>query len=273
MEGLALTGAWVDAERGLLGTIVLETGGSSRLCAALRPGEAVVLMGPTGQATEIASRETVLLCGGGLGNAVLFSIARALKAMGSHVLYFAGYRRGEDVFKREEIERWTDQVVYCTEAGASLSPSRPNDKHYRGNIVQALCAYAAGEIDGPPAIPLSAVSRIIAIGSEGMMNAVRRARHGVLAPMLDVNHTAIGSINSPMQCMMKEVCAQCLQKVKDPITGSEQVVFVCTNQDLPLDAVDFDSLRERLRTNSMQEKLASAWLDEVLKRAPDIIRV
>jgi hypothetical protein len=106
-----------------------------------------------------------------------------------------------------------------------------------------------------------------------MMNAVRRARHGVLAPLLDANHTAIGSINSPMQCMMKEVCAQCLQKVRDPATGLEHVVFVCTNQDLPLDAVDFDSLRERLRANSMQEKLASAWLDEILKNAPDVIRV
>jgi NADPH-dependent glutamate synthase beta subunit-like oxidoreductase/NAD(P)H-flavin reductase len=273
MEGLALTGAWVDSERGLLGAIVLETGGSSRLCAALRPGEAVVLMGPTGRATEIAGGETVLLCGGGLGNAVLFSIARAFKGMGSRVLYFAGYRRGDDMFKREEIERWTDQVVYCTEAGEPIEPRRPKDKHFRGNIVQAMCAYALGEIDGPPSIPLSEVSRIIAIGSDGMMNAVRRARHGVLAPLLDANHTAIGSINSPMQCMMKEVCAQCLQKVRDPATGLEHVVFVCTNQDLPLDAVDFDSLRERLRANSMQEKLASAWLDEILKNAPDVIRV
>src|SRR4029453_17789079 len=35
MEGLALTGAWVDAERGLVSTIVLEMGGSSDLCALL----------------------------------------------------------------------------------------------------------------------------------------------------------------------------------------------------------------------------------------------
>ena len=25
------------------------------------------------------------------------------------------------------------------------------------------------------------------------------------------DHRAIASINSPMQCMMKEICAQCLQ--------------------------------------------------------------
>src|SRR5829696_6301273 len=55
MEGLALTGASVDRERGLLSTIVLEMGGSSDLCAHLRPGEPVVLMGPTGTPTETPS--------------------------------------------------------------------------------------------------------------------------------------------------------------------------------------------------------------------------
>ena len=273
MEGLALTGAWVDVDKGLLGTIVLEMGGSSRLCAALAPGEPIVLMGPTGQPTEIAKHETVLLCGGGLGNAVLFSIARAFKALGGRVLYFAGYRRGEDLFKREDIERWTDQVVWCTDAGAAVEPRRPQDKHFRGNIVQAMEAYASGRLDGPPAIALRDVGRIIAIGSDGMMNAVRQARHGVLQPFLNPRHLAIGSINSPMQCMMKEVCAQCLQKLRDPRTGQERVVFTCFNQDQELDAVDFGNLRERLRANSMQEKLSSVWLEELLNAAPEVIRV
>ena len=230
-------------------------------------------MGPTGQPTEIAKGETVLLCGGGLGNAVLFSIARAFKAMGGRVLYFAGYRRGEDLFKREDIERWTDLVIWCTDTGAPVEPHRPQDKHFRGNIVQAMYAYASGQLGGPPAIPLRDVARIIAIGSDGMMNAVREARHGVLAPLLDRRHIAIGSINSPMQCMMKEVCAQCLQRLHDPVTGKERVVFTCFNQDQELDAVDFRNLRERLRANSMQEKLSNAWLDELLKAAPEIIRV
>jgi len=38
MEGLALTGAWVEREKGLVSTIVLEMGGSSDLCALLEPG-------------------------------------------------------------------------------------------------------------------------------------------------------------------------------------------------------------------------------------------
>ena len=272
MEGLALTGAWIDEEKGLLGTIVLEMGGSSRLCAALRPGEPIILMGPTGTPTEIRPKETVLLCGGGLGNAVLFSIARAFKALGTTVLYFAGYKKGEDLFKQDDIEQYTDQVIWCTDTGATIEPRRPQDAHFRGNIVQAMIAYGKGEV-GERKIKLSSVNRIIAIGSDRMMAAVKEARHGVLQPMLDPKHLAIGSINSPMQCMMKEVCAQCLQKHMDPRTGKETLVFSCFNQDQELDAVDFKHLNERLRANSMQEKVANAWLDRILEKYPDLLRI
>jgi NAD(P)H-flavin reductase len=253
-----------------MGTIVLEMGGSSRLCAMLRPGDPVVLMGPTGAPTEV-EKETVLLCGGGLGNAVLFSIARAFKGLGSKVLYFAGYKRGEDLFKQSDIERFTDQVIWTTDGGAEILPRRPQDRHFRGNIVQAMLAYGRGEL-GAQAVDLREVHRIIAIGSDRMMAAVQEARRGVMKPMLDPAHVGIGSINSPMQCMMKEVCAQCLQKHRDPVTGKETMVFSCFNQDQDLDRVDFVHLRARLRANSMQEKLSGVWLDGILTKHPEIQR-
>ena len=61
-----------------------------------------------------------------------------------------------------------------------------------------------------------------------------------------------------MQCMMKEVCAQCLQKHVDPETGKETIVFSCFNQDQQLDRVDFENLRARLRQNTVQEKIPNA---------------
>jgi len=265
MEGLALTGASVDRERGLLSTIVLEMGGSSDLCALLEPGEPVVLMGPTGTPTETPANETALLVGGGLGNAVLFSIGHTLRASGSRVVYFAGYKKIIDRYKVEEIEAAADVVVWCCDEAPGFTPGRVQDRSFVGNIVQAMFAYASGEL-GEVEIPFNAVDRVVAIGSDGMMNAVARARHGVLQPYLKAGHHAIGSINSPMQCMMKEICAQCLQVHKDPKTGVEQVVFSCFNQDQNLDHVDFSNLRARLSQNGVQEKLTRLWIDRVLQR-------
>jgi hypothetical protein len=99
-----------------------------------------------------------------------------------------------------------------------------------------------------------------------MMAALAAARHGALAAHLKPGHQAIGSINSPMQCMMKEICAQCLQTHRDPHTGLEFVVFSCFNQDQPLDSVDFDGLASRLRQNSVQEKLTAQWVHHCLTR-------
>jgi NADPH-dependent glutamate synthase beta subunit-like oxidoreductase/NAD(P)H-flavin reductase len=265
MEGLALTGAWVDEEKGLLSMIVLEMGTSSRLCSLLKEGEEVLVMGPTGTPTEIPRNETVLLAGGGLGNAVLFSIARALRDNNNHVIYFAGYRNGADLFKREEIENATDQVIWATDFGDEIAPHRPQDAHFRGNIVQAMIAYAEGKL-GERTVELENVDRIIAIGSDRMMNGVREARHTALQPYLKPDHVAIGSINSPMQCMMKEVCAQCLQRHVNPHTGEEFFVFSCFNQDQHLDFVDFKNLNDRLKANSVQEKLTNMWLDRAFGR-------
>jgi len=267
MEGIALTGAWVDKDRGLLSLIALELGVSSRLVAYLRKGERVVVMGPTGAPTEIPRGQNVLLLGGGLGNAVLFSIAKAMRENGNRVIYFAGYRRGQDLFKREDIERATDQVVWSTDTGDTIVPHRPQDFHFRGNIVQAMLAYETGLL-GERLVPLSTADRVIAIGSDRMMAAVKAARHGVLAGHLKPGHVAIGSINSPMQCMMKEVCAQCLQRHVDPVTGKESIIFSCFNQDQELDRVDFPNLSGRLRQNTVQEKLSNLWLDHLFGTAP-----
>jgi hypothetical protein len=264
MEGLALTGAWTDPERGLVSLIVLEMGGSSDICALLKPGEPIVLMGPTGTPTEIHPNSTVALVGGGLGNAVLFSIGAAYRAAGSKVLYFAGYKKAQDRYKVEEIERAADAIIWCCDEAPGFTPTRPQDRAFVGNIVQAMAAYGSGRLGEQP-VALSCCEHIIAIGSDRMMQAVGVARHGVLAPYLKPGHSAIGSINSPMQCMMKEVCAQCLQPQIDPQTGARSVVFSCFNQDQALDRVDFPALNDRLRQNSLQEKVTAQWIDRALR--------
>jgi NADPH-dependent glutamate synthase beta subunit-like oxidoreductase/NAD(P)H-flavin reductase len=264
MEGIALTGASVDRQRGLLSTIVLEIGGSSDLCAHLKPGEPIILMGPTGKPTEIPEKETVMLVGGGLGNAVLFSIGQAMRDKGCRVVYFAGYKKVRDRYKQAEIEAAADVVIWCCDESPGFTPTRVQDRYFVGNIVEAIAAYGRGEL-GPCSIALPEVQRLIVIGSDRMMAAVAAARHGILAPFLNPDHLAIGSINSPMQCMMKEICAQCLQRHIDPVTKEERIVYSCTNQDQLLDQVDFKGLSDRLSQNSLCEKLTRRWLQHCLE--------
>jgi len=99
-----------------------------------------------------------------------------------------------------------------------------------------------------------------------MMAAVKSARFDVLKPYLNKAHHAVGSINSPMQCMMKGICAQCMCKHIDAETGKETFVYSCYNQDQDLDKVDFPHLNARLRQNTVQEKLSNLWLDYLLMK-------
>ena len=264
MEGLAMTGSLTDTEKGLLSIIVLEMGVSSRLAAYLKKGERVVVMGPTGTPTTIPKGENVLLAGGGLGNAVLFSIADALKKNGNKVIYFAGYKNTTDVYKMDEVESGTDQVIWSNDKGDKIIPRRKQDLTFTGNIIESMIAYNKGEL-GEKTIDLKNIDRIIAIGSDRMMKAVKDARYSSLKDILN-EHVAIGSINSSMQCMMKEICAQCLQRHIDPVTGKETFVFSCFNQDQLLDNVDFDNLNQRLKSNSVLEKLSNYFLTYLLSK-------
>jgi hypothetical protein len=178
------------------------------------------------------------------------------------VLYFAGYRRKSDLFHQEDIEEATDEVVWAVDQGEPIPPRRPQDRTFVGNIVQTLVAYAKGELPGERTVLLSDVDRVIAIGSDRMMAAVAEARQTVLKPFFKPCVVGIASINSMMQCMMKEVCGQCLQQHLDPETKQPaETVFTCYNQDQPMDRVDFSNLKQRLKVNSLSEKLANRYLD------------
>src|SRR5207249_5891589 len=100
-------------------------GASSRICSVLKPGEPVLVMGPTGSATELPENGTVVLCGGGLGNAVLFSIGKKARQLGNRVIYFAGYKKAEDFYKREELEAASDVLVLSVDRGEPIPAGRP----------------------------------------------------------------------------------------------------------------------------------------------------
>lgn len=260
MEGIALTGASACEKTKTLKLIVLEVGASTELCQFLQKGEAVSLMGPTGSPSDLPREKTVLLIGGGLGNAVLFSIGKALRENGCRVLYVAGYKSFKERFKAEEIENAADIVLWCTEdtQDKKLFSKRNQDLIFKGRVTEALYAYDKGTLGEPP-IPLREIQHILTVGSAGMMEAVAWMRQNALSASFAEDHKAYGSINSPMQCMMKEICARCLQRHQDPMTGLETIVFSCVSQDQPLDDVDFSCLKARLEQDHLTEDMARQW--------------
>ncbi|BEP32954.1 MAG: hypothetical protein WBIAU2_11810 [Wolbachia endosymbiont of Drosophila biauraria] len=202
--------------------------------------------------------KNIMLIGGGVGNAVLFSIGKACLENNNKVLYFAGYKKLSDVFKRALIECASNAVVWACEEGL-IETSRDQDKSFHGNIVDAIVSYQQGRLG----INLNVIDKIITIGSDKMMKAVNEARKTILKPYLKSGHIAISSVNSPMQCMMKEICAQCVQQHINAKTGERSFVYSCSNQDQDMGCVDFDFLSERLKQNSLQEKLTAKWIDHV----------
>ncbi len=264
-EALALAGAKVDPASGHVALMVTEYGASSRLVATLQPGDPVLLMGPAGVRTKIPEGgETVLVVGGRRAAAALLSVGTALRAHGNRVLFAAGFENEAEIFCRDELEAAADAILWVTPPGVPVTPRRPQDRAAQGDLLAALTAYAA---DHPP-IKLQDVDRLLVIGNAGLVRRVRDARRAALGQYLSKNPVAIGSANSVMQCMLKGVCAQCLQWQIDPATGLRtKAVFACSWQDEPIDIIDLDSLDERLAQNRLQEHLTNLWLDHLFARA------
>ena len=238
MEPLALTGAYIDRQENTISLIILEVGASSKLCRNLREQDEVILMGPTGAPTKIVKNKNVALVGGGLGNAVLLAVGQALKANNCNVTYFAGYKKLQDRFYHEKIEQVAHQVFWACQDDI-LSKSRHHDFSIKGTIIDAIrYAKKAGL--------LAKIEHVICIGSSTMMQTVAAKKIELFG-----NARMICSLNSPMQCMMKGICGQCLQKVDD----ERGYIFSCAAQDQDSDIVDFEVLRDRLEANSLLEKI------------------
>lgn len=260
IEPLALTGAYVEEEKGLISLIILEVGGSTKLCRNLKTGSKIVLMGPNGTPTEIVKNQNVILVGGGLGNALLFSIGKALKQNGCKVLHIAGYNKHSDRFDQDKIQEAADQVIWCFEEGKCSAHEAREDasagattqlptkqeflkKSIHGNVIDGLKYATTFILDKP--------DRIITIGPDKMMKAVSEFKQANFGDEVRL----ICSINSLMQCMMKGICGQCVQVVN----SKEGYIFTCICQDQLSDIVDFENLTSRLKQNSVQEKLSAKF--------------
>jgi len=193
-----------------------------------------------------------------------FSIGAAFRARGSRVLYFAGYKLVQDRYKVEEIEHAADRVVWCCDEAPGFAPDRPQDRAFIGNIVEAIKAYGRGAL-GPVMISLSAVDRIIAIGSDGMMAAVAEARQAGLKTLFPPGSPR-DRVDQLADAVHDEGDLRAMPAAPPgSLDGHRDGRLLLFNQDQEMDRVDFRTLRRRLSQNGVQEKLTKLWVDRCLQ--------
>ena len=260
-EALAMLGVRDPENPDQLSFMVFEEGASSRLVATFKPGDFMSVMGPTGARSKIPEdgSQTVMIIGGLLAIARLLSVGPALRQQGNRVLFVGIFNRKEDIYCHAEIEAAADVVVWITPEDIVVEAGREQDRHYHGDVISVLKQYAN---EGSPSLPLRAVNRVIIVGASDLIRTMRTAKDTVFKAILAEDVEFEAAVYGPMQCMLKGVCAQCLQWQIDPATGErKKAVYACSWQHQPMEKIDIDNIDERLGQNRSQEILTGLWLD------------
>ncbi|HSH42996.1 MAG TPA: hypothetical protein VK973_12800, partial [Arenicellales bacterium] len=231
-----------------------------------------VLMGPTGAPTPIHENRTVLVIAGSWGAAAMLGLGRRMREKGNRVLYVGAFGDPSQVYCQGELEQVTDQIIWASAGEALIEARRPQDRSvHSSDVIDLLSRYHDGTLGAGQGagrdIALGDVDEILVMGSsrllKGMQDAISDRLQGVFRPDVEIQ----GTVGSPMQCMLKGVCAQCLQWQIDPETGRRtKAVFSCAAQDQPLMWIDVDNLVARQSQNRVQEHITNLWVDHVLEQ-------
>ncbi|MCB1826843.1 MAG: FAD-dependent oxidoreductase, partial [Coxiellaceae bacterium] len=234
-EALALLGI-CKKDSDQISFMVYEDGASSRLVSTFKVGDPLSVMGPTGAKSRIPEdgSQTILVIGSVYAVPYLLSMAPALKAAGNRIVFVATFDNEMDFYCRDELEALCDTVLLA-----------------QGDFIASL-----KNTD----FPVAEINRVIAIGSSGLIREVRDSAElrALIADQVEYE----ASVYGPMQCMLKGVCAQCLQWQIDPVTGQRtKAVYACSWQHQPMQKIDVGNIDERLGQNRSQEILSNLWLD------------
>ncbi|WP_082160426.1 FAD-dependent oxidoreductase [Candidatus Coxiella mudrowiae] len=259
-EALAMIGVNQNADPDVVSFMVLEHGASSRLVATLKPGQPISIMGPTGCYSKISteSQKNIMIIGGALAASHLLSLGPALRKVGHRVFYVALMETANELYCQEELEAVSDVVFWLTQKGGRIKARRSQDRAAQGELISVLRRYAIEQ----PSLPLQTIDRVYVIGSTHLLRQVQKGREGLLKEYFKPEAEFVASVYGPMQCMMKGVCAQCLQWQIDPSTGKRtKAVYACSWQHQPIELVDIKNIEERFSQNRTQEILSNLWLD------------
>jgi len=262
-EALALLGVRLNPDPDMLSFITLEKGVSSRIAARLKPGQSLALMGPTGmRMMPPPTPQRVLVIGGSMAIVHLLALAPSWRAAGHEFYWIASFAPDEPLFCRQDLEELCHSIVWHKRGTSTPDSCREQDTLVAGEL-QQLFAQIAGS--GDP-FKLSQITEVMVIGGSSLLSAFANAREDALAQAFAPETRFSASVYGPMQCMLKGVCAQCLQWQIDPVTRQRvKAVYACSWQNQPFDKIDITNIDQRQIQNRMQETLGNVWLDYLLK--------
>jgi ferredoxin--NADP+ reductase len=163
-ERVPLTVADSDDAEGAITIIVQGIGKTTRLLNRLERGDQLAdVVGPLGKPSEIEKFGRVVVIGGGVGTAIAYPTAKALRDAGNTVTCIVGARTRELVILEQELREISDAVHVTTDDGSYGEKGFVTDK------LKALIE------DGQPP------DFVLAIGPIPMMRAVAEVTrpHGI----------------------------------------------------------------------------------------------
>ena len=229
-ERIPLTIAHAERDAGTVTLIVQAVGATTRWLCNLEAGDSVSdVVGPLGQATHIQNVGHTVIVGGGVGTAVIFPQAGALKALGNRVSAVIGGRSKPYVILEDELTKVCDAVYPCTDDGSH---------GFHGFVTQRLEPLAAdSDASGDP------VKLVLCAGPVPMMRAVADLTRRLKIP-------TVASLN-PIMVDGTGMCGGCRVMV------GGKMHFACVDgPEFDAHAVDFAELADRLTAYRTQEKAA-----------------
>jgi ferredoxin--NADP+ reductase len=128
-ERIPLTIERADPESGTVNLVVQSAGKTTYLLNLFETGDSILdIVGPLGKPSEIEKFGTVVVMGGGVGTAMAYPTAAALKRAGNRVISIVGARSKDLVILEREMGEVSDTLMVMTDDGSYAEKGFVTDK-------------------------------------------------------------------------------------------------------------------------------------------------
>ena len=118
-ERIPLTIADADKVKGTITLFVQEVGKTTIEMGKLKSGDCILdIVGPLGVPSRIENFGTVLCIAGGVGVAVMYPVAKALKEKGNKIISILGARSKDFIVLENEMKKNSDEFYITTDDGS-----------------------------------------------------------------------------------------------------------------------------------------------------------